>query len=168
MPKIKTQRCPECGGEMRFEKKPEVLSYRGHEKTIQTLGWWCTKCGEGILTGKSLVAHAKAFQGLKAEVDGVLGPKQVTEVRQALGLSQRRAGELLGGGPRAFQKYESGSQIPSVPMSHLLTLLARDPSRLEELRAGPSRSLSRRRRGKRLGSNRRKFVGNVAERHRTP
>jgi len=27
---------------------------------------------------------------------------------------QRRAGEVLGGGPRAFQKYESGKQTVSV------------------------------------------------------
>jgi HTH-type transcriptional regulator / antitoxin MqsA len=171
MPKVKTQPCPECGGEMRFEKRPEVLSYRGHNKTIQTLGWWCTTCDEGILTGKPLVAHAKAFQSLKAEVDGVLGPKQVAEVREALGLSQRKAGELLGGGPRAFQKYESGSQIPSVPMSHLLTLLARDPKRLEELE-GPHAATRRRpssrvRGAKRASPNRRKIAGNVAQRRRT-
>lgn len=172
MPKIKTQPCPECGGEMRFEKHADVLSYRGHEKTIQTLGWWCTKCGEGILTGKPLVAHARAFQALKAEVDGVLGPKEVAKVREALGLSQRKAGELLGGGPRAFQKYESGSQIPSVPMSHLLTLLAHDPRRLEELKAEAPPPARRRSAGTPRGSrsaatNRRRIVGSGAERRRT-
>ena len=155
--KVKTQRCPECGGEMRYEKRGEVLTYRGHRKTIQTLGWWCTKCDEGIVTGKPLLAHARAFQSLKAEVDGVLGPKEVAKVREALGLSQRKAGELLGGGPRAFQKYESGSQIPSVPMSHLLTLLARDPRRLDELRGEASRPPRRSpRKAKRARSNRRR------------
>ena len=61
-------------------------------------------------------------------------------MREALGLSQRKAGEILGGGPRAFQKYESGKQAVSVPMSHLLRLLARDPSRLKELEATKSKS----------------------------
>jgi HTH-type transcriptional regulator/antitoxin MqsA len=70
---------------------------------------------------------------LKAEVDEVLGPTQVAEVREKLGLSQRKAGELLGGGPRAFQKYESGKQAVSVPMSNLLRLLDRDPRRLREI-----------------------------------
>jgi len=54
-------------------------------------------------------------------------------IRERLQLSQRRAGELLGGGPRAFQKYESGSQQVSVPMTNLLRLLAKDPKRLAEL-----------------------------------
>lgn len=130
---VRTQPCPECGGVMKYEKHDDVLEYKEQTRTIKTLGWWCTKCGEGILTGELLLVHEQAFQEFKAEVDDVLGPKQVAEVRRTLGLSQRRAGELLGGGPRAFQKYEAGKQAVSVPMSHLLRLLVNDPARLREL-----------------------------------
>ena len=73
---VKTQPCPECGGLMRHEKHDDVLVYKGRSRTIRTLGWWCTECGEAILTGEPLVAHARAFQQLKAEVDGVLGPAE--------------------------------------------------------------------------------------------
>lgn len=118
---------------MRYETRKDVLSFKGHERTLETLGWWCTQCGEGILTGEALHAHETAFQELKAEVDSVLSPAEVTAVRTKLGLSQRKAGELLGGGPRAFQKYEAGTQAVSTPMSNLLRLLAKDPARLEEL-----------------------------------
>jgi HTH-type transcriptional regulator/antitoxin MqsA len=134
--KLKTQACPECGGQMRYARHADVLEYRGHRKTIQTLGWWCTKCGEAILTGQPLVRRERAYQALKASVDGVLGPREVTKVREALGLSQRSAGEMLGGGPRAFQKYEAGTQAVSVPMANLLRLLANDPGRLRELVSG--------------------------------
>jgi HTH-type transcriptional regulator/antitoxin MqsA len=133
MEKTRTQECPECGGTMKYEKHSDVLIYKGHKRTIETLGWWCTQCGEGILTGEPLLAHARAFQQLKSEVDNVLGPEGVAEVRTVLGLSQRMAGKLLGGGPRAFQKYESGKQAVSLPMSHLLCLLRNDPARLQEL-----------------------------------
>ena len=133
MTKPKTQPCPECGGEMRFEKRPDEVSYQGHTRTLKTLGWWCSKCGESILEGDALRASERAFLELKAEVDGVLGPSEVAAVRAKIGLSQRKAGELLGGGPRAFQKYEAGAQAVSVAMSHLLTLLANDPKRLREL-----------------------------------
>jgi HTH-type transcriptional regulator/antitoxin MqsA len=129
----KTQACPECGGIMRFEKRPNVLTYKGHERTVETLGWWCTQCGEGILSGDALLANEQAFQELKAEVDEVLSPSEVASVRTKLGSSQRKAGELLGGGPRAFQKYEAGTRAVSTPMSNLLRLLANDPSRLGEL-----------------------------------
>lgn len=130
---VRTQPCPECSGMMKYEKHDDVLEYNGQTRTIKTLGWWCRQCGEGILTGEPLLAHEQAFQEFKAEVDHVLGPKEVAEVRRTLGLSQRRAGELLGGGPRAFQKYEAGKQAVSVPMSHLLRLLVNDPKRLREL-----------------------------------
>jgi HTH-type transcriptional regulator / antitoxin MqsA len=118
---------------MRFEKRPDVVSYKGHERTVVTEGWWCTQCSEGILSGSALQANERAFQELKAEVDAVLSPAEVAAIRGKLGLSQRKAGELLGGGPRAFQKYEAGTQAVSTPMSNLLRLLANDPSRLEEL-----------------------------------
>jgi HTH-type transcriptional regulator/antitoxin MqsA len=125
---------------MRFEKRPDVLSYKGHERTVETQGWWCAQCGEGILSGDALRANEQAFQELKAEVDAVLSPAEVAAIRAKLGLSQRKAGELLGGGPRAFQKYEAGTQAVSTPMSNLLRLLANDPSRLGEIETANERS----------------------------
>jgi HTH-type transcriptional regulator/antitoxin MqsA len=140
---VRTQPCPECGGLMKYEKHDDVLRYKGQSRTIKTLGWWCTQCGEAILSGEPLVAHERAFQQFKAEVDGVLAPAEVARIRTTLGLSQRRASELLGGGPRAFQKYEAGTQALSVAMSHLLRLLANDPSRLREL-SDPTMAKARR------------------------
>lgn len=137
MSKKKTQPCPECGGEMRYEKHADEVSYLGHKRVLDTLGWWCSKCGEAILEGPALRAREKTFLELKAEVDGVLGPDEVAVTRERLGLSQRKAGEILGGGPRAFQKYEAGKQAVSVPMSRLLTLLANNPKRLRELPGAP-------------------------------
>lgn len=148
MPKVKTQPCPSCGGEMRFEKRTDTLLYKGQKHPIQTQAWWCKSCGEAILAGEALRARELEFQKLKAEVDQVLAPAEVAAVRSRLGLSQRKAGELLGGGPRAFQKYEAGTQAVSAPMSHLLTLLANDPTRLDELRdvakGAPRRAASQR------------------------
>jgi HTH-type transcriptional regulator/antitoxin MqsA len=59
----------------------------------------------------------------------------VRAIRLRLKLSQRKAGEILGGGPRSFQKYESGEVLVSRPMTQLLRLLERDPKRLKELMA---------------------------------
>jgi HTH-type transcriptional regulator/antitoxin MqsA len=82
---------------------------QGHSRKLKTLGGWCAKCGESILEGTALRASERAFLELKAEVDGVLGPREVAAVREKIGLSQRKAGELLGGGPRAFQKYAAST-----------------------------------------------------------
>ena len=66
-----TQSCPECGGDMRYEKHADEISYQGHTRTLKTLGWWCSKCGEGILEGPELHARENAFLELKAEVEMV-------------------------------------------------------------------------------------------------
>ena len=75
----------------------------------------------------------QALNELRAEADGLPTPKDVQRIRRRLKLSQRKAGELLGGGPRAFKKYESGEVVVSKPMANLLQLLDRDPSRLKEI-----------------------------------
>lgn len=129
----KSQACPECGGKMTYRTKTEELEYKGHTTKISTKGWWCASCGEGILDAEALKASERAFLDLKAEVDGLLSPSEVAAIRKRLRLSQRRAGELLGGGPRAFQKYESGQVMVSAAMSNLLRLLDNDPRRVKEL-----------------------------------
>lgn len=139
-PKIPTNTCPECGAAMVYETRPDTLEYGGQQRVFPMLAWWCTKCDEALFEGQPLADRERAFLELKAEVDEVLSPAQVAAVRIKLGLSQRRAGELLGGGPRSFYKCESGKQAVSVPMSHLLTLLDHDVSRLQELRGVADRS----------------------------
>lgn len=129
----KSQPCPECGGKMTFKTKTEELEYKGYATKVRTKGWWCGSCGEGILDAEALEASERAFLKLKAEVDGLLSPDEVAAIRKRLRLSQRKAGELLGGGPRAFQKYESGEVMVSAAMSNLLRLLDKDPRRVKEL-----------------------------------
>ncbi len=146
--KRETRTCPECGGTMRYETRKDSIAYKGHRKEIDTTAWWCDSCDEAVLDGEALAASEKAFFELRAEVEGVLSPARVATIRGRLGISQREAGELLGGGPRAFQKYESGSTALSVPMSNLLRLLENEPARLKELRALRARATDRRSRGR--------------------
>ena len=42
-----------------------------------------------------------------------IAPEEIRAIRERLGLSQAEAGKLLGGGPRAFTKYEAGSVKPA-------------------------------------------------------
>lgn len=59
-----------------------------------------------------------------------LSLERIKTIRQRLGLSQVQAGELLGGGPRAFSKYESGLISPSASIATLLRLLEAAPENL--------------------------------------
>ena len=67
---------------------------------------------------------------------GKLTPQEIRAIRQRLGLSQVEAGELLGGGPRAFTKYEAGSIRPAAATTNMLRLLDANPSALMTLSGG--------------------------------
>jgi len=62
-----------------------------------------------------------------------LTPAEIRRIREGLGLSQVDAGEVLGGGPRAFAKYENGSTKPSAAIIKTLKMLEAHPSTLEAL-----------------------------------
>jgi len=128
--------CHECGGRMERSTRPATYDYRGHSITVDQPGWYCAGCDEAVLGPEDLAATRPAIAAMRAQADRVLLPEQVREIRKRLHLTQRQAGAVLGGGPNAFQKYESGESAVSQPMSNLLRLLAKDPSRLDELRNG--------------------------------
>ena len=85
------------------------MTYKEETTSLMQPGWYCTACGEVVFVGEDLVVRQQAFTELKVRVDDILSPREVERIRKKLGVSQRAAGALLGGGPRAFQKYESGS-----------------------------------------------------------
>ena len=69
-----------------------------------------------------------------------LAPDDIRTIREGLGLTQREAGELLGGGSKAFAKYEAGEMTPSTACNNLLRVLRANPSALNTLR--PERAAS--------------------------
>src|SRR5215469_3118826 len=69
----------------------------------------------------------------KASQEQQLTPQEIRRIRETLGLSQVEAGELLGGGPRAFAKYENGSIKPSAAIVKSLKMLEANPQTLEAL-----------------------------------
>ena len=74
--------------------------------------------------------------------DLVLEPDEIRAIRERLGLSQVEAGELLGGGPRAFTKYEAGTIRPRASVVRLLRVLEANPDALPSLTGREPRSAS--------------------------
>ena len=126
---------PETGKVLRRRVRRETVRYRGLERVVDQPGGWPDDDSDGVLVGPDLRVTDQAFQEMKAEIANLPKPDDIRRIRQRVKLSQRRAGDLLGGGPRAFQKYESGEVVVSRPMANLLLLLERDPSRLKEIMA---------------------------------
>jgi HTH-type transcriptional regulator/antitoxin MqsA len=124
---------PETGKVLRRGVRPMTIRYRGLERIVMQPGWWPEDDSDGIISGPDARSTDHALHDMKAEAASLPSPDDIRRIRTRLKLSQRRASELLGGGPRAFQKYESGEIAVSRPMANLLLLLDRDPSRLQEL-----------------------------------
>jgi HTH-type transcriptional regulator / antitoxin MqsA len=128
-----TMVCHECGGRMARGAKPVEFEYKGQKIILEQPGWYCASCEESVLTGADMMATEPAFLEFKATVDGLAPPKEVSRIRKKLKLPQRKAGLILGGGVHAFQKYESGKDLPTKAMSNLLRLLDNQPALLEHL-----------------------------------
>jgi HTH-type transcriptional regulator/antitoxin MqsA len=127
--------CPETGALMQRGVRPLTLTYKGQSITVDMPGWYTDQSEEGILTGEDMKISDRALNKLKARTEGLLEPEEIKQIRKRLGLTQERAGEVIGGGTRAFQKYESGDLLPSRAISNALVLLDHDPAALSVLTA---------------------------------
>ena len=130
---VETRIHPETGKLLRRGVRPMTVRYKGLERTVMQPGWWPDDDSDGLISGLDAKETDHVLHEMKAEIANLPSPDDVRRIRQRLKLSQRRAGEVLGGGPRAFQKYESGEVAVSRPMANLLRLLEHEPARLKEL-----------------------------------
>jgi HTH-type transcriptional regulator/antitoxin MqsA len=111
-----------------------TLSYKRESITFDMPGWYCDQSEESIHTGEDMKVSDRMLNRLKARSEGLLEPEEIRRIRKKLHISQEAAGLLIGGGPRAFQKYESGDLLPSRAVSSALALLDRDPEALSVLK----------------------------------
>ena len=126
--------CPETGKPMVRDTRPMEIAYKGQSATVDMPGWYCHESSESIHTVQDMEVSDAALRELRLQVENLLKPQEVKRIRTMMGLTQREAGALLGGGPNAFQKYEQDTVTVSKPMSNLLRILERHPEVLEELK----------------------------------
>ena len=124
----------ETGAELRRDIRPFTITYQGRSRTFDMPGWYPVgeEC-EATFTQEDLKVYDKEIKVLKAEAEHLLLPEEIRSIRKLLKLTQVQAGLILGGGKRAFQKYESGDVLPSRAISNLLRLLSVNPALLSTL-----------------------------------
>lgn len=126
--------CPRTGKRMVRGLRPVTIGYRGLSLAFEMPGWYCDESGESVHSGEDMKVSDRALNRLKAQVEGVLVPDEVRRIRKKLKLTQRQAGLLIGGGPNAFQKYESGEVLASHAITSALLLLDQNPGGLAVLK----------------------------------
>jgi HTH-type transcriptional regulator/antitoxin MqsA len=117
-----------------------TLAYKGETITFDMPGWYCETSEESIHSGEDMKISDRMLNRLKARSEGLLEPEEIRRIRKKLVLSQAAAGEMIGGGPRAFQKYEAGDLLPSRAISSALALLDHNPAALRVLEARQSKT----------------------------
>jgi HTH-type transcriptional regulator/antitoxin MqsA len=133
---------PETGKVLRREVRRQSVTVGSMSRIVDVPGWYPDDDSDSIHGGGDLSASDEAFRALRAAYAA-----HVKAVRKRLNLTQEEAGRIIGGGRRAFQKYESGVTPPSDAAVGLLEILDRHPEEVETLRAlrAPASTRERRR-----------------------
>ncbi len=134
----KTRPCPSCGGVMRRSVQEETVTYQGHSLTYSQPGWHCENGDDGVLEGSDNDYHDAALHEVMARAKrSPISPLVVRAAREAVGLSQREAGRVFGGGSTAFYKYETAKAVPSEGMANLLRVALERPDLFRKPRGVP-------------------------------
>ena len=121
---------PETGKTLTRDVRTMVIQYGSLSREVEVPGWYPDDGGDAVHSGADLKAADEAYAELRDEYSA-----HVRKVRKSLALTQEEAGEIIGGGRRAFQKYESGKAPPSDAAVGLIEVLARKPEMLKILRS---------------------------------
>lgn len=129
------EQCPACGGgPVKRDTRESTFEYKGQVLTYDQPGWWCDQCGEVMLVGSDQEATDALLHDHQAKVDGRLTTEQIRRIRKKLGLTQKQAGEVIGGGHNAFSRYEKGISRPAKGTENFLRILDKHPHLVDELR----------------------------------
>ena len=126
----------ETGEILRRDVRRFEVIYKGGSIVVDLPGYYPDEGGkaDSIHIGNDMQAAGEALRQLKQRIDGTPAPATIRQLRTRLKLSQREAGELFKVGENAFDKYERGLIEPSGPTIQLMTLLAKHPELVDELR----------------------------------
>lgn len=130
-------KCPCCGAaELIHDTRDMPYTYKGENTTVLAMtGDFCPACGEIILNREHGDRYSETVGLFQRQVNAAyVDPDYIAQVRRKLGLDQRQAAELFGGGVNAFSRYENGKTKPSLALVKLFKLLDRHPDLLSELR----------------------------------
>lgn len=126
--------CPTCfKGILEQRLNRAKFEYHGRILEYDQDGAWCNNCGEGIVAGKEAAVSESLLDEFIAGVDREEAA-ELARIRKKLGLTQKEAAMIAGGGHNAFSRYERGEAKPVAAVVNLFRLLDRHPELLKELK----------------------------------
>jgi HTH-type transcriptional regulator/antitoxin MqsA len=120
---------PDTGKLLRRDVRVQMVCVGSLSQVVSVAGWYPEDDSDSIHSGEDLQAVECAYRELR-----VAYASRIKAVRKKLGLTQEEAGRIIGGGRRAFQKYERGTMQPSEAAVGLIEILDRHPNEVTTLR----------------------------------
>jgi HTH-type transcriptional regulator/antitoxin MqsA len=120
---------PETGQILTRDRRPMVVQVGPFKEEVMVGGWYPQGEGDAVHTGADLADFEETWERLRTRY-----AEYVRASRKGWRLTQEQAGRLIGGGKRAFQKYETGKALPTEAAIGLIELLNADAANLERLR----------------------------------
>ncbi|MDV7211459.1 type II toxin-antitoxin system MqsA family antitoxin [Azotobacter beijerinckii] len=130
-------KCPSCGAaELIHDTRDLSYTYKGETAVLAAVtGDFCPACAEIVLDMAESDRYGAAVRAFNKQVNAaIVDPVFIVTVRKKLGLDQREAAEIFGGGVNAFSRYETGKTKPPLALVKLLKVLDRHPELLNEVR----------------------------------
>ncbi|GAB6178566.1 hypothetical protein JCM16814_34570 [Desulfobaculum senezii] len=127
--------CPMCSaGTLERVVSEESITYKGRTKSVPGyISYACPNCHEELTNPKENHAIEQELLAFRREVDGLLSPKEIFNLRDSLGLTQRAFAEKLGIGEKSFARYETGTVTQSKAMDNLLRVIKEYPQAMDTI-----------------------------------
>ena len=128
----------ECGAATTRDVRERLWICKGKPLFFDQPGWYCTANAthDVVMDETDTMATQPLLLAHRVVVEGGMHPNEIRRIRKKLGISQRQAGRIVGGGPIAFHKYEKGEVATSHAVGALLKLLDSYPELLADLGVG--------------------------------
>ncbi len=130
--------CPVCEeGTLERRTFSDDFEYNGHTLHVPGLECCvCDICGADPILKDQIKHNHQLVVDARRRSDDLMTGVEIRSLRERLGLTQKEASELFGGGANAFSKYERGDVMQSRVMDTLLRIVAKHPYLLDDLRGG--------------------------------
>lgn len=125
--------CPQCDKEQETKiiTKVETFPVKGQKISITSTVRVCSSCDDEIWDPELDDENLKKAYDKYREMNGLLSPVQIKNIRMQYGLSQSAFANVLGLGEKTITRYENGS-IQDEAQNNLI-LLASDPVNFDKL-----------------------------------
>jgi HTH-type transcriptional regulator/antitoxin MqsA len=130
------ERCQICGSDkIEVIIKDEEFKYKGYTLIISNYkSIACHTCGESIADKESYEKTIVLLRDFHRRTDGFLSSEEIKSIRKSFNMTQDEFSDLLGGGEKAFARYETGKVMQSKPMDNLLRILKEIPEAIDVLK----------------------------------